>query len=71
MSFWNGVLWGMGFGERKRIKFECPFCSSPIKPKDEFCPNCGKKLPRCPNCGNVLLDFDECPICGEELWMQK
>jgi len=71
MSFWEGVLWGMGFDDKKRIRFECPFCSAPIRPDEEFCPSCKRELPRCPKCGKILLDFDECPLCGEEVWLQK
>ncbi|MCF3653335.1 MAG: hypothetical protein L2C94_004135 [Aigarchaeota archaeon] len=46
-GFWEGVLWGMGYGlaaEEREKKIRCMFCRRLIARDAIYCPYCGRKL---------------------------
>jgi len=44
-GFWDGVIWGMGFGEAVRKKTRrCRFCDRRIPSDAKYCPYCGKEV---------------------------
>jgi len=44
-GFWEGVLWGMGYGlATDERKIRCMFCRRLIPRDAIYCPYCGKKL---------------------------
>jgi len=45
-SFWEGLIWGMGYREATERKKRCIYCGRKIPIDSKFCPYCGKKLER-------------------------
>jgi serine/threonine protein kinase len=50
----------------------CPTCSGRIRPQDQYCIHCGRKLvelvPRCPTCHGYVGQADHfCILCGTDL----
>lgn len=55
-------------------KIECPECGEDIWADEVKCPECGKDLvlSKCPDCAKLLIvsdNLDECPYCGETLYI--
>ncbi len=48
----------------------CPYCNASLDSDVDYCPNCGRQIPRqryCANCGEPLDPRARfCPICGTE-----
>ena len=74
------LYYGFGVNPAKAMKV-CTECGSVCKAAENFCTECGERLPeknlyelsiedavRCPHCGTILEGSEDfCPICGKGL----